>query len=194
LKLEQKVSMLEKQAKVQPSQDNRRNMVNKFKKGKTTPKLAPQQQMKHTHHKKEENANIGKKIKYAGSVFLNARRPHIKNGIAYKSGDKHNSRVNSNGKDFIKFTKGNSHQEKKQILNNTNHVSYASNANASYVSHMSYHEFNASYVLMRNKFVRIVALYVGPHHKRSKTYVWVLKCLVINLKGLKEVWVHKNKA
>jgi hypothetical protein len=83
----------------------------------------------------------------------------------------HNSRVNSNGKEFIKFTKGNSHQEKKQSLNSTNHVSHASNANASHVSHMSYHEFDASYVLMRNKFGKIVALYVGPHHKRSKTCV-----------------------
>jgi hypothetical protein len=46
----------------------------------------------------------------------------------------------------------------KQSLNNGNYVSYASNANASYVSHMSYHEFDASYVLMRNKFGRIVAL------------------------------------
>jgi hypothetical protein len=79
--------------------------------------------------------------------------------------------VNSNGKEFIKFTKGNSHQEKKQSLNSTNHVSHASNANACHVSHMSYHEFDASYVLMRNKFGKIVALYVGPHHKRSKTCV-----------------------
>jgi hypothetical protein len=37
-------------------------------------------------------------------------RPHIKNIIGYKSDDKHNSRVNSNDKEFIKFTKGNSHQ------------------------------------------------------------------------------------
>jgi hypothetical protein len=63
----------------------------------------------------------------------------------------------------------------------TNHVSYASNANAFYISHMSYHEFDASYVLMRNKFGRVVALYVGPHHKRSNTYVWVPKCLITNL-------------
>jgi hypothetical protein len=56
----------------------------------------------------------------------------------------------------------------KQSLNNTNHVSYA---NASYVSHMSYHDFDASYVLMGNKFGKIVALYVGPHHKKSKTSV-----------------------
>ena len=86
-----------------------------------------------THHKKKERANINKKIEYTRSVFLNARRPHIKNSIGYKSGDKQNSRVNSNGKEFIKFTKTNSHQEKKQSLNNTNHVSYA---NASYVSHI----------------------------------------------------------
>jgi hypothetical protein len=115
--------------------------------------------------------NIDEKIEYARSVFLNAKRPHIKNDICYKSGDKHNLRVDSNNKEFIKFTKGNSHQEKKQCLNNTNHISYASNANASYVSHMFYHDFDASYVLMRNKFGRVVALYVGPHHKRSKTCI-----------------------
>jgi hypothetical protein len=65
--------------------------------------------MKHTHDKKRERGNIDKMIEYARSVFLNARRPHIKNDIGYKSGDKHNSRVNSNGKEFIKFTKGNTH-------------------------------------------------------------------------------------
>jgi hypothetical protein len=186
--------MLEKQVKVQPSQDNSRNMVNKLEKGKIVPKLAPQQQMKPTHHKKEEMANINEKIEYARSVSLNARRPHIKNGIGYKSGDKYNSRVNSNSKEFIKFTKGNSYQEKKQILNDANHVSYTSNANASYVSHMSYHEFDTSYILMRNKFGRIVALYIGYHHKRSKTCVWVSKYLVTNLKGSKQIWVPKNKA
>jgi hypothetical protein len=57
--------------------------------------------MKHTHHKTKERANIDEKIENARSVFLNARRPHMKNGISYKSGDKHNSRVNSNGKEFI---------------------------------------------------------------------------------------------
>jgi hypothetical protein len=122
---------------------------------------------------------------------LNERRSHIKNDIGYKIGDKHNSRVNSNGKEFIKFTKGNSYQDKKQTLNNTNHASYA---NTSYVSHMSYHDFDASYVLMRNKFSKIVALYIGPHHKRSKTYVWVPKCIVTNIRGTKQVWIPKNKA
>jgi hypothetical protein len=131
------------------------------------------------------------KIEYVRSVFLIARRPHIKNGIRYKNGGKNNSRVNSNGKEFIKFTKGNTYQDKKKSLNNTNHASYA---NASYVSHMSYHDFDASYVLMRNKFGKVIALYVGPHHKRSKTYVWVPKCLVTNMKGPKKIWVPKIKA
>jgi hypothetical protein len=157
------------------------------------PKLAPQQQIKYTHHKKEETINIDENIEYARNVFLNARRPHIKNGIGYKSGDKHNSRVNSNGKEFIKFTKSNSYQEKKQSLNNTNHVSYASNANISYVSYMSYHDFDASYILMRNKFDRVVALYVGHHHKRLNTCVWVPKYLATNLKGPKQFWVPKSK-
>jgi hypothetical protein len=99
--------------------------------------------------------------------------------------------VNSNGKEFIKFTKGNSYQDKKQILNNTNYVSYA---NDSYVSHMSYHDLDASYVLMRNKFGRVVALYIGPHQKRSNTCVWVTKFLVTNMKGPKQIWISKNKA
>jgi hypothetical protein len=190
-RLEQNINVLEKQVKAQPSQDNRRNMVNKIEKGKSVSKLAPQQQKMPIHHKKEERANIDEKIVYAQSVFLNARMSHIKNGIGYKSEDKHNSRVNSNGKEFIKFTKDNSYQDKKQILNNTNHASYA---NASYVSHMSYHDFDASYVLMRNKFGKIVALYIGPHHKKSKTCVWVPKCLVTNMRGPKQIWVPKNRA
>jgi hypothetical protein len=167
-RLEQKVNVLEKQDKAQPSQDNRRNIVNNLKKGKTVHKLAPQQQMRPTHHKKEERDNIDENIKCARSVFLNVRRSHIKNDVGYKSGGKHNSRVNSNDKELIKFTMGNSYQEKRQSLKNINHVSYA---NSSYISHMSYHEFNASYVLMRNKFYKIVALSVGPQHKRSKTCV-----------------------
>jgi hypothetical protein len=87
---------------------------------------------------------LDEKIEYARSVFLNVRGPHIKNGIGYKSGGKHNSRTNSNGKEFIKFTKGNTLQDKKKSLNSTNHISYA---NAPYVSHMSYHDFDASMFL-----------------------------------------------
>jgi hypothetical protein len=40
--LEQKVNVLEKQAKVQSSQDNRRNMVNKLENRRIVPKLTPQ--------------------------------------------------------------------------------------------------------------------------------------------------------
>jgi hypothetical protein len=36
---------------------------------------------------------------------------------------------------------------------------------------MSYHDFDASYVLMKNKFGRVIALYVGQQHKRSKSCV-----------------------
>jgi hypothetical protein len=95
---------------------------------------------------------------------LNVRRPHIKNG------DKHNSRVNTKGSEFIKFTEANVQQEKKQSIKTTNNASYPY-TNDSHVSHMSYHDFDASYVLMRNKLGKIIALHVGPHHKRSKTCV-----------------------
>jgi hypothetical protein len=67
-------------------------------------------------------------------------------------------------------------------MKSTNIASY-SYTNASHVSHMSYHDFDASYVLMRNKFHKIITLHVVPHHKRSKTYVWVPKYHVTNLRG-----------
>jgi hypothetical protein len=51
-----------------------------------------------------------------------------------------------------------------------------------------------TYVLMRNKLGKIIALDVGPHHKRSKTCVWVPKCLVTNLRGPNQTWVPKTKA
>jgi FtsZ-binding cell division protein ZapB len=90
-KLEPEVNKLKKQTKVQPSQDNHSNMVKKFEKGRTTPKIASQQQRKQVHHMKDEM------VKYARSVFLNARRPHIKSRIGYKTSDKHNTRVNTRG-------------------------------------------------------------------------------------------------
>jgi ElaB/YqjD/DUF883 family membrane-anchored ribosome-binding protein len=88
-KLELKVNKLMKQTKVQPPQDNCSNIVKKFEKGKTTSKNDYQQQRKQVHHEKDE------KVEYARNVFLNARRPHIKNGIGYKTGDNLNSRVNT---------------------------------------------------------------------------------------------------
>jgi hypothetical protein len=100
-KLEFEVNKLKKQAKVQPSQDNRSNVVKKLEKGKTTPKIGSQPSKKQVQNEKDE------KVEYARSVFLNARRPHIKNGIGYRNGDKHKSRVNTKGQEFIKFTKAN---------------------------------------------------------------------------------------
>jgi hypothetical protein len=63
--------------------------------------------------------------------------------------------------------------------------------NASHVYHMSYHDFYASYVLMRNKIGKIIVLHIEPHHKRSKTCVWVPKYLVTNLRGPNQTWVPK---
>jgi hypothetical protein len=54
-----------------------------------------------------------------------------------------------------------------------------------------FHE--ASYVLT-NKSGKVVAKYVGGKHKSPKTYVWVPKVLVSNVKGPKTVCVPKNKA
>jgi hypothetical protein len=62
-------------------------VVKKLEKGKTAPKIDSQPSKKQVQDEKD------KKVEYARSVFLNARRPHIKNGIGYKNGDKHNSRV-----------------------------------------------------------------------------------------------------
>jgi hypothetical protein len=188
-RFEQMISELVKQAKVRPPQDNCRNMVNKLEKGSNFTKWACQQSNKAQPLKKQQNAVEDEKIKYARSAYLNARRPHIKNGIGYKMRDKHTSRVDTNGQDFIKFTKGNSHQV-KQDHKATNHVSNV-DANSSY---MPYHAFDVSYVLMKNEYENVIALYVGPHHKMSKTCVWVPKVLVTNVKGLKQVWVPKNKA
>jgi hypothetical protein len=74
-KLEHEVNKLNKQAKVQPLQDNRNNMVKKFEKRKIAPKISSQPPKKQVQKEKVE------KVEYARSVFLNARRPHIKSGI-----------------------------------------------------------------------------------------------------------------
>jgi hypothetical protein len=58
---------------------------------------------------------------------------------------------------------------------------------------ISFKTFYASYVLT-NKSGKVVAKYVGAKHKGSKTYVWVPKVLISNVKGPKTVWVPKNKA
>jgi hypothetical protein len=100
-KLELEVNKLKKKAKLQPSQDNRNAMVKKLKKGKTAPKITSQPSKKQIQKEKD------KKVEYGRSVFLNARRSHIKSAIGYKNGDKHNSKVNTRGQVFMKFTKTN---------------------------------------------------------------------------------------
>jgi hypothetical protein len=76
-------------------------VVKKLEKGKNTPKITSQPPKKQVQNENDE------KIEYARSVFLNAKRPHIKSGIGYKKGDKHNSKVNTKGQEFFKFTKPN---------------------------------------------------------------------------------------
>jgi hypothetical protein len=58
---------------------------------------------------------------------------------------------------------------------------------------MSYHDFDASYVLIKNKLGKIIALNVRPHHNRLKNFVCVPKCLVTNLRGSNQTWVPKIK-
>jgi hypothetical protein len=156
-RLTQIVSELVKQAKVRPSQNNYRNMVNNLEKGSNVTKQASQQSNKAQPLKKQQKNIDKEKLEYARSAYLNARRPHIKNDIVYKMGYKHNTRVNNNSQEFIKFIKDNS-QQVKQDNKATNHSSNV-DANASY---MLYHIFYGSYVLMKNKYGKIIALYVGP--------------------------------
>jgi hypothetical protein len=59
----------------------------------------------------------------------------------------------------------------------------------SYESNISFKTFDVT-----NKSGKVVVKYVGGKHKGSKTCVWVPKVLVSNIKGLKTVWVPKNKA
>jgi hypothetical protein len=160
----------------------------KLENGSNINKQASQQSNKDQPLKKQQKPIEDEKIEYTRSTYLNARMPHIKNGIGYKMGDKHNTRVNNKGQEFIKFTKGNYHQV-KQNNKATNHLSYV-DANASY---MSYHTFDESYVLMKNKYGKVISLYVGSCHKRHNTCVWVSKVLVTNVKRFKQVWVPKNK-
>jgi hypothetical protein len=50
-------------------------MVKKLEKGKTAPKIASRPPKKQVQEERDE------KVEYARSVFLNARRPHIKSRI-----------------------------------------------------------------------------------------------------------------
>jgi hypothetical protein len=166
------VSELVKQAKVRPLQDNRINMMNKLKNCSNFTKQASQQSNKAQPLKKQQKGIEDEKIEYARSAYLNARRPHIKNSIGYKMRYKHNRRVNNNGQEFIKFVKDNSDQV-KQDHKSTNHVSNV-DANTSY---MSYHAFDTSYVLTKNKHGKVIALYVGHTTRGLRLMCGCPKCL-----------------
>jgi hypothetical protein len=79
-------------------------VVKKLKNENIAPKIASQSSKKQVQNENDE------KVEYARSVFLNARGPHIKSGIVYKNGDKHNSMVNTKYQEFIKFIKANVQQ------------------------------------------------------------------------------------
>jgi hypothetical protein len=100
------VSELVKQTKVRHHQDNQRNMTNKLDKSLNFTKQASQQSRNAQLLKKQKKAIEKDKLKYARSAYMNARRPHIKNDLGYKMGDKHNLRVNNNDQEFIKFNEG----------------------------------------------------------------------------------------
>jgi hypothetical protein len=57
-KLELEVNKLKKQAKVQPPQDNRSNVVKKLEKGKTAPKITSQLSKKQVQNEKDEKQNM----------------------------------------------------------------------------------------------------------------------------------------
>jgi hypothetical protein len=100
-KLELEMNKLKKQDKLQPVQDNHSNVVKNLEKEKTTSNITSQPSKKQVQNEKD------KKVEYVKSVFLSARKPHIKSGISYKNDNKHNSMVNTKGQEFIKFTKAN---------------------------------------------------------------------------------------
>jgi hypothetical protein len=130
--------------------------------------------------------------------------------------EKYNERVKINGYEFPKFVKeaasgkvapgaghprapgGQSARTQRTVRQEPSGgkfpASRPTSSNASKLPIMHFYEFNASYVIMRNKFGTVFAKYVGAHRKSPKTYVWVLKSLVTNVRGPKQIWVPKNKA
>jgi hypothetical protein len=86
-RLEQMVSNFVKQAKVRPFQYNHRNMVNKLEKGSNITKQASQPSNKAQPLKKQQMLIEEEKLEYARSAYMNVRRPHIKSGIGYKTGN-----------------------------------------------------------------------------------------------------------
>jgi hypothetical protein len=102
---------------------------------------------------------------------IHARKPH---NVSYHAFMYKNEASSSRQSTDVKLPK-----KKSPITSNKPNVSFKT--------------FDASYVLT-NKSGKVVAKYVGGKHKGSKTYVWVPKVLISNVKGPKTVWVPRNKA
>jgi hypothetical protein len=155
------------------------------------------------------------KLKYARGAYLNTRCPNIKDGIGFQHFENHNARVKINGHEFPKFVKeatngkiapgaghprvpgGQSARTQRTVRQEPSGGRFPASrltfSTASKLPIMHFHEFNASYVIMRNKFGRVFAKYVRTHRKSPKTCVWVPKSLVTNVRGPKQIWVPKNK-
>jgi hypothetical protein len=156
------------------------------------------------------------KLKYARGAYLNSRQPNIKDGIGFQHFEKYNARVKINGHEFHKFVReatsgklasstghprvpgGQSARTQRTVRQEPSGGRFSASrltfSTASKLPIMHFHEFKASYVIIRNKFGRVFAKYVGTHRKSPKTCVWVPKSLVTNVRGPKQIWVPKNKA
>jgi hypothetical protein len=95
---------------------------------------------------------------------------HISRVELATTGDKYNSRVNTKGQEFIKFTRANIQNEKKQNIKTTNNASYTYTI-ASHISHMPCHDFDASYVLMRKRLEKSLSCTLG-HTTRGQRLVY----------------------
>jgi hypothetical protein len=159
------------------------------------------------------------KFKFAHSILYNGRHLGIKDGVGFQQGSQSNTKLNAPKNKYSNFVKGkapmvqdregyvlyleNYHEHKIRRIqarkpHNVSHHAFMYRNEASSSRHsthikmpqkkipnatnehnISFKFFDASYVLTINQ---------------AKTYVWVPKVLVSNVKGPKTVWVPKNKA
>jgi hypothetical protein len=103
-------------------------------------------------------------------IRIHAKKSHL---VAHHAYIYSNGASSSRPKTHIKMPK-------KKIVDSSNEHS------------ISFKTFDASFILT-NKFGKVVAKYVGAS-TRVQRHVWVPKVLVSNVKGLKTIWVPKDKA
>lgn len=82
-----------------------------------------------------------------------------------------------------------------KVNNRDAHKKRSGSNNKKKQAHASQETFYADYILTRNYFGKVVAIYVGPRTQGNyiKPCVWVPKVLVTNAKGPKSIWVPKTK-